>query len=290
MFLRGKGDGQRAPGREVQGVGFMPHPLSRPSGKKGERRSHVPQDFTDLLARQAHAMFDVRPLQDLKGFDEERFKRDGIAAHPPICGPNGEYFGHEWSRWRYDTLDAHIDGWLATRQGCAAILDVGCASGVTAARFAGAGHGVTAFDIVDPAGGALPAGVTFLQADLRTLSAAQFATPFDLIHASRVLNFLTLDDLDRFFGFVTAALAPEGRLAARFFVTDAQSAEMQSRTRPGTRPPVPLYPGLVAHHVAEVHALLHANGLEIVTGFSDGRVEVGVVARPAPRHHGERDA
>ena len=225
-------------------------------------------------------MFKVTPLRGLTDFDEEQFKRDGIRAHPPITGPNGEYYGHEWSRWRYDTLDQAVDRWLE-EQGPSAVLDVGCATGIRASRFALAGHRVTALDVVGMPGGSSSSPIEFVEADVRTIEAARFSIRFDLVHARRLINFLTLDEVDRFFRLVRELMTPGGALAVSLFVTDVGPERMQSRALAGSRSPLPLHPGLVVHHFDEVHGLIDKHGLTIAEAFSDGRVEVGLIARIA---------
>ena len=224
--------------------------------------------------------FPVDRLRSLTDFDEEHFQREGIRAHPPIRGPNGEFFGHEWARWRYDTFDAAVDRRLAARGTPARILDLGCASGARAGTFAAAGHHVTAVDIRDAPGRLPSSAVTFIQADLRTLAASDIGARFDLIHARRVLSFVTLSDVDRLLGFVRQALTLDGFLAVGFFTHDVQPERMTRRAPRVFGFPVPLGHGMTAFPFDEVHGLMHERGLDIVEAFTDGLIEVALLALP----------
>ena len=221
--------------------------------------------------------------------------RLGIEVHPgspPLLGPDGRYFGHEWARWRTDTLDRRVDDLLQAMPG-AAVLDVGCASGERAAQFAAAGFRVTGIDIVDHSeaiaarnrrllaeGGRSAHAITFACSDLAALRQGALSPGFDLVHARRVINFVPADAFDRCFATLSAALRPGGLFVASFISSaTGEPDERRHRLPPGTRPCVQLHQGLYAHYLSEVRFALEAHELRISELFSDGQAETGLVAR-----------
>lgn len=238
----------------------------------------------------------VQPLRILKLSDHGRIGLDGLPGQPPLLGPDGRYFGHEWARWRYDTLDQRVDDLLRTLPN-GAVLDVGCASGARAGQFAAAGFQVTGLDIVDHSqsiatrnrmsrdnGGGSSGAIAFLHGDLATLSVQALAPSFDLIHARRVLSFVAAEAFDRCFATLDAATKPGGLLVASFISSATSDPnERMRRSTPGTRPRVQLHHGLYAHYPSEVRFALEAHGFFITELFSDGLAETGMIARKPVR-------
>lgn len=236
----------------------------------------------------------VKPLRVLTVSDDGRIGIDGLPRQPPLLGPDGRYFGHEWARWRHDTLDQRVDDLLRTLPG-GAVLDVGCASGERAGQFAAAGFQVTGLDVVDhsrsiaarnrtlTANGGSRA-IAFVRGDLAALSVEALAPGFDLVHARRVLNFVAADAFDRCFATLNAAIRPGGLLVASF-ISSATSDPDERRRRwpPGTRTRVQLHLGLYAHYLSEIRFALEAHGFVITELFSDGLAETGVIARKPMR-------
>jgi SAM-dependent methyltransferase len=236
-----------------------------------------------------------RRLEILTISDDGRIEIQGLPAHPPLRGPAGEYLGHEWSRWRYDSLDERIDRLLADRRGRGIdVLDLGCATGAKAAHFAGAGHRVTAVDLVDRSqdiaarnddltrNHAQSSPIRFLRCDVRHLRALRFAERFDLVHARRLINFMTIGELQGMFGAVGRVLKQDGLFALSFIASEADQAGAATTLAPrGSKPSLPLCPGMAAHHLDTVSQALRESGLLVVEGFTDRLVEVGLIARLA---------
>lgn len=237
-------------------------------------------------------MFPIHVLHILKEADDNPLHANNAAGHPPIFGLQGQYFGHEWARWRHDSLDQRVDDLMGERRASSlAVLDIGCASGVRAAAFARAGHRVTALDVIDrsreiAAINAAPARVgpdiTFVRADIRLLDAASFGEPFDLVHARRVVNFLAPDDLDRFFAMAAGVLNPGGLCAVSFVATGlSPDGALDAAAPAGSSRSLELCPGMFAHSFGDVHGVAARHGLSIREGFSDARVEAGFIASAA---------
>ena len=218
---------------------------------------------------------------------EGRIGLDGLPNQPPLLGADGRYFGHEWSRWRTDTLDRRVDALLAARPGCS-VLDVGCATGARAAQFAASGFAVTALDTVDRTAAiaernsALPAvnstPIRFVCGDCAALPAALLTPPFAMVHARRVLNFVPGERLGPCLAGFRDALGPGGTIVASFIAGGLHGFDLASRRPPGTARPVHLHRGLEVHDLGEFCFVLEQQGLRVMELFSDGLAEAGVIA------------
>ncbi len=243
-------------------------------------------------------MFDIVRLNNLTSAEESLYKTRGLPGHPPMNGPDGQYLGHEWARWLYDTLDRRLDDRLAAEFSSGArILELGCATGTRALQFAQAGHKVTAVDIVDRTeeirsrnvtlirGGSGADGmrpITFIQADLRECPEQSFAQGFDVVHARRVIQFIPTRDLPGLLRCVGAALRPGGIFVASFISAEVAPLQMRKLRPLGSAPVLILGPGIFGHCFSEVHQCLRDTGLSIIEGFSDFEVEVGLISRRSP--------
>jgi 2-polyprenyl-3-methyl-5-hydroxy-6-metoxy-1,4-benzoquinol methylase len=236
--------------------------------------------------------FEVTPLEDLRGRDDGRVCVSGLPGQAAITGPDGQYFGHEWSQWRYDTLDVWVDTWLAALSHEADILDLGSATGARAETFARGGHRVTAADCTDQTAtialrnARLTAEdrhrypVTFMRADLRDPASLPCRHTFDLIHLRRVINFVTLAQVAAALDVLVPSLAPTGCLVMSFIATGiSEAAEMTAPVPDGEPRGWLLFPGFHAHHFGDVVRILEQHGLTIFAAFSDSSVEAGLIAR-----------
>ncbi len=213
----------------------------------------------------------------------------GLPQHPPIVGDDGRFYGHEWSRWRYDSMDERVDELLQARGGTkAAILDIGCATGARAAAFAEVGFKVTGLDVVDRseeierrnrAFGRDVVPIAFHCLDVSRAKAADLPGQFDVVHARRVINFLRPGELDGFFHLVRAVMTAEALLVLSFTAFGiSDGGEMSAPSPPGGITGRELFPGLHAHHFGTVRDNLQKHGFTIAEAFSDTIIDAGLIA------------
>ncbi len=240
-----------------------------------------------------HDRVEISVLKDLHHSDDSPLNTQSRQQHPPFWGPGQEYLGHEWARWRRDTLDERVDRLLADRGDASLdILDLGCATGVRAVQFAEAGHHVTALDLLDRSfdivrrndalGLSAPHAkpIEFVQADLRQLSASRFSKSFDLIHARRVITFLAIEALEDLFATIASLVKDGGFVVVSLIATALdQPGGTEKPVVGGPTSSLPLGPGMHAYHVGEIRRIMRTGGLDVTEVFSDGRVEAGLIAR-----------